>query len=192
MGRTRTITDRRHHDEDHRDEHRGADPHAWLSPDNAATWLDAVAETLAEIDPDAADAYRANAAAAREELAALSDEIDAILEPVRGRGFIVFHDAYQYFESAFDVPASGAISVSDASDPSPARVAEIRDRVAREAVACVLSEPQFDPGLVAVVAEGSDVRTGTLDPLGSSLEPGPELYPRLLRDLAITLARCLA
>ena len=184
-----------HHDGDraeHSDEGHGGDPHAWLSPDNAATWLDAVAGTLAAADPDNADAYRANAAAGREELAALSDEIDGILEPVRGRGFVVFHDAYQYFETAFGVPASGAISVSDASDPSPARVAEIRDRVAREGVACVLSEPQFDPGLVTAVTEGADVRTGALDPLGSTLEPGPGLYPRLLRELADTLARCLA
>lgn len=117
------------HEEDHAGhghDHGHHDPHAWLSPDNAATWLNAIAAALSAADPDNAGAYFANAAAGREEIASLRTEIDGILEPARDGNFIVFHDAYQYFESAFDFPASGAISVSDASDPSPARVAEIQ------------------------------------------------------------------
>ena len=172
-------------------DHGEHDPHAWLSPDNGAVWLNAIAAQLSAADPDNAGAYFANAAAGREELAALSAEIDGILDPVRGRNFIVFHDAYQYFETAFDFPASGAISLSDASDPSPARIAEIQARVVEQGVTCVLSEPQFDPGIVATVMDGSDARTGVLDPLGSDLEPGPDLYNNVLRNLATTLAGCL-
>ena len=162
-----------HGDDDHgHEDHAGHDhgehdPHAWLSPDNGAVWLNAIAAQLSAADPENAGAYFANAAAGREELVALSAEINAILEPVRGRNFIVFHDAYQYFEAAFDFPASGAISVSDASDPSPARIAEIQARVKDQGVSCVLSEPQFDPGIVAAVMDGSEARTGVLDPLGS-------------------------
>ena len=172
-------------------DHGEHDPHAWLSPDNGAVWLNAIAAQLSAADPDNAGAYFANAAAGREELAALSAEIDGILDPVRGRNFIVFHDAYQYFETAFDFPASGAISLSEASDPSPARIAEIQARVVEQGVTCVLSEPQFDPGIVATVMDGSDARTGVLDPLGSDLEPGPDLYNNVLRNLATTLAGCL-
>ncbi|MCF3973860.1 zinc ABC transporter substrate-binding protein [Paracoccus salsus] len=177
----------RHEGRDH-GEH---DPHAWLSPDNGAVWLNAIAAQLSAADPDNAGAYFANAAAGREELATLSAEINGILEPVRGRNFIVFHDAYHYFETAFDFPASGAISVSDASDPSPARIAEIQARVAEQDVTCVLSEPQFDPGMVAAVMDGSEANTGVLDPLGSDLEPGPDLYGNVLRNLATALADCL-
>lgn len=172
-------------------DHGAYDPHAWLSPDNGAVWLNAIAAQLSAADPDNAGAYFANAAAGREELAALSAEINGILDPVRGRNFIVFHDAYQYFETAFDFPASGAISVSDASDPSPARIAEIQMRVAEQGVSCVLSEPQFDPGIVAAVMDGSEANTGVLDPLGSDLEPGPDLYGNVLRNLAKALADCL-
>jgi len=172
-------------------DHGAHDPHAWLSPDNGAVWLNAIAAKLSAADPDNAGAYFANAAAGREELATLSAEINGILDPVRGRNFIVFHDAYQYFEAAFDFPASGAISVSDASDPSPARIAEIQARVTEQGVTCVLSEPQFDPGIVAAVMDGSDARTGVLDPLGSDLEPGPDLYGNVLRNLATALADCL-
>lgn len=172
-------------------DHAGNDPHAWLSPKNGAVWLTAIADALASADPNNADTYRANAAAARNELTMLSAEISTILDPVRNRNFVVFHDAYQYFEAAFDFPASGAISVSDASDPSPARISEIQDRIADRNISCVLSEPQFDAGIVSAVMAGSEAQTGVLDPLGADLTPGPEFYNRLLRRLATSLADCL-
>jgi len=103
----------------------------------------------------------------------------------------VFHDAYQYFEKAFDFPASGAISVSDATDPSPARIAEIQARIAEQGVSCVLSEPQFNPGIVAAVMEGSQANTRVIDPLGSDLELGQDLYGNVQRNLARALADCL-
>jgi zinc transport system substrate-binding protein len=181
-----------HAHDDHGHAHGENDPHAWLSPENAALWLNTIAGALSAADPENAGAYFANAAAGREELAALSGEIDTLLAPVRGQGFIVFHDAYQYFEQSFDFPASGAISLSDASDPSPARIAEIQARVAEQGVTCVLSEPQFDPGIVAAVMDGSAARTAVLDPLGSNLEVGPALYPQMLRGLAEVLSNCLS
>ena len=179
-------------DEHHDGAAQGAqDPHAWLSPDNGAAWLDTIAAALSAADPQNAATYRANAAKARARLDALATEIAGMLDPVRARNFIVFHDAYQYFEAAFDFPASGAISLSDATDPSPARIAGIQARIADLGVSCILSEPQFAPGLVAAVMGGSTARTGVLDPLGSGHEPGPELYGAVLRDLAGVLAECL-
>jgi len=173
-------------------DHTGArDPHAWLSPRNAATWLDAIAGTLAAADPDNAETYRANAAEARAEIAAMTADIERLLAPLRGREFIVFHDAYQYFEVAFEMPAAGAIAVGDATNPGPARIAAIRARVAEAGVACVLAEPQFDRRLVDTVLDGTPARTAVIDPLGAALEPGPALYPRMMRDLAGALAGCL-
>ena len=190
------------HDHDHEEhaedehgheghDHGAHDPHAWLSPDNASSWLNVIAAKLSAVDPENAGAYFANAAAGRSEIEALKGEISATLDPARGKSFVVFHDAYQYFETAFDFPASGAISLGDAADPSPARIAEIQDRVRDEGVDCVLSEPQYNPGIVAVVLDGTEANTGVLDPLGSDLEPGPEMYPQLLRNLAGVLADCL-
>ena len=186
------------HEDDHDDHadhdghhHGDHDPHAWLSPQNAGTWLNVIAAQLSAADPDNAGAYFANAAAAREEMETLTAEVSATLDPVRGGSFIVFHDAYQYFENDFNFPASGAISIGDASDPSPARLAEIQGRIRDEGVDCVLAEPQYNPGLVATVLEGTEAKTGVMDPLGSDLEPGPDLYPQVIRNLATTLAGCL-
>jgi len=171
-------------------DHGAHDPHAWLSPKNAMNWLNVIAGRLSAVDPDNAGAYFANAAAGRTEIETLIGEVTATLDPVRGGQFIVFHDAYQYFEMDFDFPASGAISVSDASDPSPARIAKIQARIAEQGIDCVLAEPQFNPGLVATVLDGTDAQTGILDPLGSDLEPGPAFYPQLIRNLSTALAGC--
>ncbi len=176
------------HDEHAHGEH---DPHAWLSVENAQTWLNLVAGKLSAADPENAGVYFANAAEARAEIDALIREVNSILEPVRGRNFVVFHDAYQYFETSFDFPAAGAISLGDASDPSAARIAEIQGRVRDEGINCVLSEPQYNPNLVETVLTGTDAKTGVIDPLGFSLEPGPKLYGDLIRNMAKALAGCL-
>ncbi|MEL7257486.1 MAG: zinc ABC transporter substrate-binding protein [Pseudomonadota bacterium] len=181
-----------HAHEDHAGHDHGEhDPHAWLSPQNASTWLNVIAAQLSAADPDNAGAYFANAAAGRAEMETLSAEVNTILDPVRGGNFIVFHDAYQYFETDFDFPASGAISIGDASDPSPARIAEIQERIREEGIDCVLAEPQFNEGLITTVLDGTEANTGVIDPLGAELEPGPALYPQLIRNMAKTLAECL-
>ena len=188
-----------HSDEDHaetedqgHDEHaHGAhDPHAWLSPKNAKIWLNLIAAQLSTADPDNASTYFVNAAAAVTEIDTLMADVSTMLDPIRGNSFIVFHDAYQYFETVFEFPASGAISLGDATDPSPARIARVQDRIQEQKIQCVLAEPQFKKGLVVTVLEGTDAKTSIIDPLGDALEPGPALYPQLIRNMAKTLVDC--
>ena len=179
------------HSHGHEHGHEDADAHVWLDPMNARVWLGAMAEALAAADPANAAAYRANAAAGQAEIDALVAEIGATLAPVAGRGFIVFHDAYQYFEARFDMPAMGSITLSDATAPSAARVAEVRETIVELGALCVFAEPQFEPRLVATVTEGTNARRGVLDPIGANLEPGAALYPALLRGMAASMAGCL-
>ncbi len=187
----KALFDHDDHDDHAGHDHGEHDPHAWLSLENAQTWLNLVAGKLSAADPENAGVYFGNAAAARSEIEELSKEVNSILDPVRGRSFVVFHDAYQYFETSFDFPASGAISLGDATDPSASRIAEIQGRVREEGINCVLSEPQYNPNLVATVLEGTDAKTGVIDPLGVNLEPGPKLYGDLIRNMAKSLAGCL-
>lgn len=182
--------DHKDHADAHEHHHEGADPHAWLLPANAQAWLDVIAEELAEHDPDNAAAYKANAEAGKQEIAEAVASISAQLEPFRAKQFIVFHDAYQYFERGFGLNAAGAISISDAAKPSPARVAEVRDVVADLKVTCVFSEPQFNSGVVATVLDGTGAGTAVLDPLGAKLEPGPQFYPALLQEIGTAIAGC--
>ncbi len=188
----------KHKKKDDHDDHAGHeghdhgehDPHAWLSPGIAKVWLNLIAAKLSEVDPNNASTYFSNASSASKELDTLSDEINKILDPIRKEKFVVFHDAYQYFENHFNISASGAISLGDASDPSPARLKEIKDRVEKEDIHCVLAEPQYNEGLVKAVIEGTHANKAIIDPLGVSLEIGPNLYDKLIRNLAINLSNC--
>ena len=178
-------------DHDDHDDHGGHDPHSWLSPENAKLWLNIIASKLSVSDPENAATYFMNAAAGQTEIEEMITEVSATLKPVQGGKFVVFHDAYQYFENDFDFYASGAISLSDASDPSPARVAKIQKRIRDEGIQCVLAEPQFKRGLVATVLEGSEATASVIDPLGADLKTGPKLYTQLIINMAKTLRNCL-
>lgn len=172
--------------------HGEADMHFWLDPANAAPMLSAIAAALAAEDPANAVVYASNAEAYAGRLEALTAEIDSSLAPLRERPFIVFHDAYQYFERRFGLAAAGAITVTPDVLPGAARIADIRARIEDSGAYCLFVEPQFEPAIVDTIVEGSGVRLGTLDPEGTSLTEGPELYETLLRGLADSLADCLA
>jgi zinc transport system substrate-binding protein len=179
------------HDHGHDDDH-AFDSHLWLDPENAKAWLTAMATALSQADPENASRYFANAAAAQSGLDALTVEIAETVAPARDKGFIVFHDAYQYFERRFGLSASGSIVVGDGAQPSAARLAEIRAKIDELGATCVFSEPQFPPRVIDTVVEGTQARKGALDPLGASLELGPDLYAGLLRNMARDLTECLA
>ncbi|SFD64452.1 zinc ABC transporter substrate-binding protein [Tritonibacter multivorans] len=179
------------HDDHEGHDHDGVDPHAWLAPENGKAWLSAIAEELSEIDPANAEIYTSNAIEGQAEIDAMVDALQADLGPVRDNHFVVFHDAYQYFEQAFDLAAAGSISLGDAAAPSAARIAEIQDVVKDLEVTCVFSEPQYNPGLVATVLDGTNAKTAVIDPLGTEIPQGPSFYTALLTDLGQRMAACL-
>lgn len=183
------------HGHDHADGahvHEGTDPHAWLDPAVAKAWVGHIAEALSAADPANAAAYLENATAAQAEFAALSDQIQAQLEPFSGRNFIVPHDAYQYFETRFALPAAGAITLSDAGTPGPSRIVALRDQIAAGGIVCVLTDPQTSDEWSALLREGADVKTAQVDPDGTGLQPGPDLYPAIITGIATALADCLS
>ncbi|KGJ15836.1 zinc ABC transporter substrate-binding protein [Paracoccus sanguinis] len=177
-------------DHDHAHSHDGIDPHAWLDPENGKAWTRAIAATLAELDPDHAAAYAANAEAAVAEIDAAEADTRAALAPLGDLRFVAFHDAYQYLETRFGVSAAGSVSLSDASAPSPARIAELRQAVAAMGVSCALSEPQFDADLLNTVFDGTGVKTAVIDPVGAAIPAGPAFYPTLIRSLGTALTAC--
>ena len=155
-------------------------------------WLGAISDALGQLDPENATLYAANAAKGQADLVELQGDIQAQLTPLQGRHFAVFHDAYHYFEARFGVEASAALSLSDGSAPSAARLAEVRGVVKSVNAVCVFTEPQFNAGLVDALAEGGDVKSAPLDPLGAELTPGPALYGEVIQGLATSFTECLS
>lgn len=181
-----------HHAHAHADEHDSEiDPHFWLDPVNAILWVKEIAARLSNADPQNAARYAANATVALAELSALKEELEAQLADFRDAPFIVFHDGYHYFEARFGVEAVGALSLSDAAMPGPKRLRAIHRTIEETGVRCIFAEPQQSEKLIRVASEGTDARMAMLDPLGASLEPGPALYPALMRNMASSLTDCL-
>jgi zinc transport system substrate-binding protein len=168
------------------------DGHAWLDPDNAAAMVDAIERALSAKAAAYATVFKANADALRADLAAVAADLERELEPVAGRPYIVFHDAFQYLERRYGLSVVGSIAVSPEIAPSAKRLAELRRKIMSLGAMCVFAEPQFDTRLVANLIEGTSARTGTLDPEGGRLEPGPNHYFELMRRLAGDLKSCLA
>jgi len=168
------------------------DGHAWLDPDNAAAMVDRIEQALSAKDPAHAAIFKANASALRTKLEALAVELDRDLEPIADRPYIVFHDAIQYLERRFRLNVVGSISISPEVPASGKRLTELRRKIDALGAVCVFAEPQFDTRLVANLIEGTRARSGTLDPEGGRLEPGPDLYFALMRRLAVDLKGCLA
>ena len=179
-------------DEDHgHGKHAAHDLHVWLDPANARAMAGLIVETMSAADPANASVYEKNGRELVSRLDALIKEVGETLAPVRGKPFIVFHDAYQYFEKRFGLTAAGAIALAPERLPGAQRVAEIRERLRETSAACVFREPQFSSSLVDVVVEGTNTRTGVLDPLGAAMEDGPELYFSLVRAMAASIRKCL-
>ncbi|MEI4484935.1 zinc ABC transporter substrate-binding protein [Frigidibacter sp. MR17.14] len=184
------------HDHDHDDHgdhhHDGTDPHAWLDPSNARTWVAAVAAELAKLDPEHAATYAANAAATDKTLATLDAEVSATLAPAAGKPIVVFHDAYGYFREHFGLDVVGTLALGDAATPGAARLAELRETIATTKAACAFPEANHDPKLMETLVEGTGTKLGAaLAPEGGAATPGPGLYAETLRKMAAAIADCV-
>ena len=181
-----------HEDEDHHDHDHGPfDLHVWLDPVNAEAMAHMIADTLSEAAPANAAVYEDNAHDLIHRLEHLAEEIEAEVAPVRGRPFIVFHDGYRYFEERFGLTAAGSAVVSSERTPGVRRIRELRQKVAELGVVCLIDEPHFDRRLINTVIEGTDVRSGTVDPMGATVDSGPDLYFTMLRNMGAAFRDCL-
>lgn len=167
--------------------HGERNQHLWLDPLLAKQIVVKTAAALADLDPVHAGQYRHNAARLQTRLDTLHAGLKARLAPARTIPYIVFHDAYPYFEAAYGLHAVGSVTLTVDRKPGARRIEEIRKKIRELNARCVFSEPQFEPRLVATVIEGTGARTGILDPLGAALPSGEECYFQLMNDLADNL-----
>ena len=178
------------HDEDGHEGHAHGeyDPHIWLDPENAKVILNEMVEHLIENDAKNASAYKSN-------LNKALKDIDGLLKSVKSelnKDFksIVFHDAYQYFEERFNVTVLGTFTVNTDVMPGAEQLSEIREIIEHDKVSCIFSEPQFNPDIIEAVAKDMNIKTGILDPLGATLDPGKDLYFDLIKNMSKSFKGC--
>jgi zinc transport system substrate-binding protein len=178
------------HDHHHHD-HGSNDLHFWLEPNNAIQIVKGIVRELSIVYPDNINLYKKNAKKIIKEIKSVDLSIKSILEPVKNKPFIVFHDAYQYFENKYGLNAVGSILLDPEIPPSPKRIIQIRAKIKTTNPTCVFKEPQFRAKIVNTVIENTNVKVGILDPLGADLEEGPGMYTNLLKQIASNLKTCL-
>ena len=182
-----------HDDHDDHDGHEGHhhgehDPHIWLDPINAKVILNEMVEHLIENDAKNASTYKSNLEKALKDIDKLTIEVMTDLN--QSTSSIVFHDAYQYFEKRFNVNVLGAFTVNTDVLPGAEQLEEIREVIEHDKVACIFSEPQFNPDIINAVAKDMDIKTGVLDPLGATLTPGKTLYFDLIKNMSKSFKGC--
>lgn len=186
-----------HDDHGTKDKHdghggHGINPHIWLDPFNAQIMLGVIADHLGKADPVNARAYQANADAIRQTFAQLQIDIARQLAPFAESEFLVLHDAHIYFERRFGMRAHAAITTEPDVMPTAAKIKKLRHDLESHPMDCIFGEPFLGQKAVRLTAEGSDIRIGQLDPLGSQLPAGASLYADLLKSYAAAFKACLA
>ena len=173
------------HEGHHHGEH---DPHVWLDPMNAKVIIKEITKQLVQLDSKNSAAYKANSKKALADIDKLTKAIKKDLN--KDLRFVVFHDAYQYFENRFNIKVLGALTVNTDVMPGAEQLSEIREVIEHEKVNCIFSEPQFNPSIIKSIAKDTKVKTGILDPLGAKLDKGKNLYFDLLNNMASSFKGC--
>ena len=176
------------HDDHEGHAHGEYDPHIWLDPINAKVILKEMTEHLIENDSKNASTYKSNLDKALKDIDKLT--MDVMTELNQSVASIVFHDAYQYFEERFNVNILGAFTVNTDVMPGAEQLAEIREIIEHDKVSCVFSEPQFNPDIIKAVAKDMNIKTGVIDPLGATLDPGKDLYFDLINNMSSSFKGC--
>ncbi|SKA18372.1 zinc transport system substrate-binding protein [Marinactinospora thermotolerans DSM 45154] len=171
----------------------GTDPHMWLDPQRMAEVAGSLGERLAEIDPDGAAAYRANAQRVADELGTLEAEYTERLDDCETRNFVVSHAAFGYLADKYDLNQIGITGIEPDSEPSPARMAEVAETVREQGVTTIFTETLVSPAVAETVAEETGARTAVLDPLEGITDASPgDDYPSVMRANLDTLAEALS
>lgn len=168
------------------------DPHLWLDPENAKKIVQATADTLASIDPDNAGIYQENAKQLIVDLETLKIKLLKKLEPLKDKHYLVYHDAFQYYEKAFGLNRSLPL-VKDTEHTIRASQRKFIDQQVNEKnIQCVFGEPNHGESVVENVARALNLHVGFLNPMGSDDETSPSSpYFDMMEELASSLSDCL-
>ncbi|MGC1026384.1 zinc ABC transporter substrate-binding protein ZnuA [Pantoea agglomerans] len=175
----------------HHHHHGEFNMHLWLSPEIARKTAVAIHGKLLELMPQDKAKLDANLQQFEVALADTDKRVSAQLAPVRNKGYFVFHDAYTYFEKQYGLSPTGHFTVNPEIQPGAQRLHQIRTQLVEQKAVCVFAEPQFRPAVIDAVARGTQVRKGTLDPLGTDISLAKDSYVKFLSQLSSQYESCL-
>lgn len=175
-------TEDEHAEEEGNDDHGDLNPHFWLDPLLVADFADSVADELAEVDPDGAQAYADNAAALRAELETLDEDYTSGLATCERSTTVVSHQAFAYL-TRYGLEFEAIAGLSPDAEPTAADLAHLQEVIEADGVTTVFSERLVSPKMAETLAGDLGVTTAVLDPLeGLSDETAGEDYLSIMRS----------
>lgn len=142
------------------------DPHYWLHFGNARIITANIARGLAEIDPEHAAVYRANAEEYEQKLERTEKQLQQLLAPARASSILTFHDAWFYFARDFGLNIVGTFEPAAGVEPTPRYLARLRQEILGNHIRIIFIEPQLSTAVLEGFAKDNNLGVAELDPLG--------------------------
>lgn len=179
-----------HHDDHDEHAHHDHGMHGWLDPAIASSWLDEIATALGEIEPDAAETYRSNAAEGAAAIRQAAEAASARLAENPPGAILAVHDAWGPAAEAYGLPLAGTISQSDATRPGVRHLGEVEARIEEGDVACLLAAPGDDRSQAQRLSEAYDIPIVTLPLTGKDGAEGLDAYLALIEGIGNLSETC--
>ena len=160
------------------------DGHVWLDPDNGIALAQEIMKQLSALHPSSHPWYQMRFEKFKQSVEKTKHHLQNLLRPYQNKGFLVFHDGYQYFERAFGLANGHVMSLMPDISPSIKRMKELKTLIDNQRIVVLFGETQFSPQLMNVLADETGLKIGLLDPLGSS----DNTYQELLINLATSFS----
>jgi zinc transport system substrate-binding protein len=154
------------------------DPHVWLSPTLLKIMADNVAKSLKLADPTHEQDYQQNLASLLKDIDATREEVQKILDPLRGRWFLVYHPAFGYFADAFGLKQLAV--EAGGKPPTPKQLQTLIEKAKADNVQAIFVQPQFDPRSAQIIADAIGGKVVPLDDLAEDVLAN-------LKDMAIKI-----
>ncbi len=175
-----------------RHDHDGEyDLHVWLDVRNAKLMASHIEAVFSEALPEHAEQLHSNSHALLKKLDQLESSLESEAQMIADKPYIVFHDAYQYFERWLDLDSVAAVTLNPEILPGIGQINELKEAVHETGAICAFAEPQFNPDILHVLQEGTDLKIGMLDPLGADVEPSSNAYFEVMQNMMNSLHSCL-
>lgn len=170
--------------------HLYGDPHVWFGPDEALAIAQSLVDILVQRDAANATQYQANLEMFRNRLMLLDKELRVRFSGASNKGYLVYHDAYSYFENHYGLAHVAEVTDQPESKPGAKSLLQLRKLILNEDAACLFIEPQSDPGIVSLLRENSKLKIYQLDPLATDFDVTAEGYLAFLRHTADRFGEC--
>ena len=167
------------------------DPHIWLATENAKVILQIIYQELIKLYPKQQNIFERNLSTAIKEMVVLKENISKRLAPIQNENYLVFHNAYRYFENEYNLNSALSVyGLNQQSSFSAKRWQKIISKIKQQNISCILGEVQFDKKIVNTLSEKYSLKTGNLDPIGSLVPAGKNAYNQTMLNIANELVNC--